>query len=235
MQVDIAIFARAPVAGQAKTRLIPRLGAEGAAALQHALIRQTLHTALAADLGAVSLWCAPDCDHPAFISFSKHFGVPLYPQHGADLGARMFHAFSRLCRQREALVIGTDCPALRAAGLRTAAEALRERNDAVFVPAEDGGYVLVGLRHAVASLFHGIPWGSDRVMDHTRERLRNAGLRWRELPPSWDLDRPEDLDRLRASGLMAEHLDAIEGTSDGRGQTLSPADTWCGTHSEMCK
>lgn len=210
MQVDIAIFARAPVAGHAKTRLIPRLGAEGAAALQHALIHQTLRTTLAANLGAVSLWCAPDCDHPAFIGCSEQFGVPLYPQHGADLGARMFHAFTRLCRRGEALVIGTDCPALSVGELRAAAGALRAANAAVFVPAEDGGYVLVGLRHAVASLFYGIPWGSDRVMDRTRERLRSAGLRWEELAPSWDVDRPEDLDRLRASGLMAEPIDAME-------------------------
>jgi len=210
MTVDIAIFARAPVAGEAKTRLIPRLGAEGAAALQHALIHRALATAVAAELGSVSLWCSPDCEHPAFVSFSKRFGVPLYPQRGADLGARMFHAFSRLCLQREALLIGTDCPALTVAELRTAARALQEGDDAVIVPAEDGGYVLVGLRHPVASLFYGIPWGSDGVMDHTRVRLRSADLRWHELPSSWDVDRPEDLDRLRSSGLMAEAMAVME-------------------------
>jgi len=210
MTVDIAIFARAPVAGQAKTRLIPRLGAKGAAALQHALIRRTLQTALAANLGAVSLWCAPHCEHPAFIECSDRFGVPRYLQHGVDLGARMFDAFSRLCRQREALVIGTDCAALTVAELRAVDEALLEGNDAVFVPAEDGGYVLVGLRHPIASLFHGIPWGSELVMDHTRARLRSAGLRWRELTPLWDVDRPEDIDRLRSSGLMAEPVDVTE-------------------------
>jgi rSAM/selenodomain-associated transferase 1 len=210
MPVDIAIFARAPVAGAAKTRLIPRLGAEGAAALQHALIHRALQTAVAAKVGSVSLWCAPDCEHPAFVGCSEQFGVSLYPQRGTDLGARMFHAFSRLCRRGAALVIGTDCPALTAAELRTAGEALRRGNDAVFVPAEDGGYVLVGLRHAIASLFYGMPWGTDRVMDHTRTRLRNAGLRWHELPTSWDVDRPEDIDHLRASGFIAEPMDATK-------------------------
>jgi uncharacterized protein len=210
MPVDIAIFARAPVAGEAKTRLIPRLGAEGAAALQHAMIRRTLQTALAANLGTVSVWCTPDCEHPAFIDCSERFGVRRYPQHGVDLGARMFHAFSRLCRQREALVIGTDCPALTVAELRAAAQALLEGNDAVLVPAEDGGYVLVGLRHPIASLFYGIPWGTELVMDHTRARLRSAGLRWRELTPLWDVDRPEDIDRLRVSGLMADPVDVTE-------------------------
>lgn len=210
MPVNIAIFARAPVAGDAKTRLIPRLGAEGAAALQQALTHRALQTAVAANAGSVSLWCAPDCEHSTFVDCRDQFGVALYPQHGTDLGARMFHAFTRLCRQGDALVIGTDCPALTVRELRAAAKALQRGNDAVFVPAEDGGYVLVGLRHAIASLFHGIPWGTDRVMDCTRTRLRNAGLRWHELPTSWDVDRPADIDRLRASTLMAEPTGTTE-------------------------
>jgi rSAM/selenodomain-associated transferase 1 len=209
LKVEIAVFARAPVAGHAKTRLIPRLGADGAAAFQHALIHQALRTALAANLGPVSLWCAPDCAHPAFNDCVERFRVALYPQQGADLGARMFDAFSQLCSRGGALVIGTDCPALSVGELRAAADALREDNEAVFVPAEDGGYVLVGLRQAVGSLFVDIPWGVDRVMDQTRNRLRSAGLRWRELAPSWDVDRPEDFDRLRASGLLTELGDAI--------------------------
>lgn len=206
MEVGIAIFARAPVAGQAKTRLIPKLGAKGAAELQRALTRRTLRTALAANLGPVSLWCTPDCEHPAFVACSKQLGVTLFPQHGADLGARMFHTFVQLCRQRAALVIGTDCPALTAEVLRAAAKVLLDGNDAVMIPAEDGGYVLIGLRHPVDSLFHGIAWGRDTVMAETRERLRRAGLRYQELAPSWDVDRPEDLDRLRASGVMAEPM-----------------------------
>ncbi|MEO9163329.1 MAG: TIGR04282 family arsenosugar biosynthesis glycosyltransferase [Casimicrobiaceae bacterium] len=204
MDVDIAVFARAPVAGQAKTRLIPMLGAKGAAELQHALMRRSLTTALAANLGPVSLWCTPDCEHPAFVACSKQLCVPLFPQHDADLGARMFHAFAQLCPQRPTLIIGTDCPALTVDMLRAAANVLLEGRDAVFVPAEDGGYVLIGLRHAVSSLFSGMPWGSETVMADTRERLRRAGLRYRELAPSWDLDRAEDFDRLRASGLMTQ-------------------------------
>lgn len=206
MEVDIAVFARAPVAGQAKTRLIPMLGAEGAAELQHAMTRRALSTAFAANVGPVSLWCAPDCEHPAFVTCSQQLGVPLFPQHGADLGMRMFHTFVQLCPQRAALVIGTDCPALTADTLRAAAKILLDGNDAVMIPAEDGGYVLIGLRHPVASLFYGIAWGRDTVMVETRERLRRAGLRYQELAPSWDVDRPEDLDRLRASSVMAELL-----------------------------
>lgn len=220
MQVEIAVFARAPVPGQTKTRLIPRLGAHGAAALQRILMRRTLETALAANVGPVSLWCAPDCKDPAFVELSELFRVSCYPQRGADLGERMFQAFAHICRRSAALVIGTDCPALTTPELRTAAYALEQGTDAVFVPAEDGGYVLVGLRHAQASLVHGISWGSGRVMDETRERLRRSALRWVELRSSWDVDRPEDLDRLLAG--EPHFQDLIDG---GNVVTRRSADT----------
>ena len=205
----VAVFARAPVPGEVKTRLIPRLGAAGAARLQAALVRRALQTATDAGLGPVSLWCAPDCAHPVLAACRDDFGVSLLPQRGADLGARMGNAFAALCRPRGALLIGTDCPALTVAEIRAAAIALREGHDAVFVPAEDGGYVLVGLARPCAALFEGIAWGSSRVMTQTRQRLHAAGMRWRELAMSWDVDRPEDVARLHASGLMADALHAI--------------------------
>jgi uncharacterized protein len=205
----LAVFARAPVPGEAKTRLIPRLGAAGAARLQAALIRRALRTATDAALGPVSLWCAPDCSHPVFAACRDELDVALAPQCGRDLGARMLHAFTVLCPVQRVLLIGTDCPALTVDALRAAAAALDEGDDAVFVPAEDGGYVLVGLARPIAVLFGDIAWGSDRVMAQTRDRLRAAGVHWRELAPSWDVDRPEDLTRLLASGIMSEALRGI--------------------------
>jgi rSAM/selenodomain-associated transferase 1 len=205
----VAVFARAPVPGVAKTRLIPSLGAMGAARLQAAFIRRAVCTATEAALGPVSLWCTPDCADPVFTACRDDFGVELAPQRGPDLGARMLHAFTVLCPGQPVLLIGTDCPALDVAALRAAAAALEAGDDAVLVPAEDGGYVLVGLARPVAALFDRIAWGSDRVMRESRERLRAAGLRWRELAPSWDVDRPEDLARLAASGIMADALQAI--------------------------
>jgi rSAM/selenodomain-associated transferase 1 len=195
----IAVFSKAPIAGQTKTRLIPMLGAEGAARLQRALLRRALATAFGAGLGPVSLWCAPDCTHAEFRYCREEFGVQLLPQWGADLGMRMFRAVTELCVRRHLLLIGTDCPALTSGELRTAAKALTEGNDAVLIPAEDGGYVLIGLRRPVIEPFADIPWGSENVLSITRERLRRAGLTWQELPSSWDVDRPEDLERLLAS------------------------------------
>ena len=200
--IAIAVFSRAPVPGQAKTRLIPSLGAEAAARLQRAFLRRTLQTAVSAQLGPVSLWCAPGCAHPAFQQCRVDFDLSLHQQCEGDLGKRMVAAFERLCAQYPVLLIGTDCPALMPAHLHSAASALREGDDAVFLPAEDGGYVLAGLRRVESRLFTDMPWGSAEVMAATRRRLLQSALRWREPVLLWDVDDAEDLARLRSSGLM---------------------------------
>ncbi|HEX2255350.1 MAG TPA: TIGR04282 family arsenosugar biosynthesis glycosyltransferase [Afifellaceae bacterium] len=194
----IAAFAKAPVPGYAKTRLAPLLGAEGAAALQAELIARAIDTALAARLGPVSLWCAPDNSHPLFARLAAAHGVQLFDQQGPDLGARMAAAFAALTPDRPLLLIGTDCPALTPDHLRECATGLVSGDDAVFLPAEDGGYVLVGLKEPRPDIFGGIAWGSARVMEETRARLRAAGLSWSEPAVLWDLDEPADYQRYRA-------------------------------------
>lgn len=96
------------------------------------------------------------------------------------------------------LLIGSDCPALHPDDLRRCADALCLGDDAVFLPAEDGGYVLIGLRQVQPRLFEHIEWGTEHVMAQTRERLVELGLCWTEPRTLWDIDRPADLDRLRA-------------------------------------
>lgn len=196
-RADIAIFAKAPVPGYAKTRLAPLLGAEGAAELQAELIGRTVGTALAAGVGPVSLWCAPDRSHPFFARMAAEHGVRLFDQHGPDLGARMAAAFEALASARPLILIGSDCPALTPDHLRNCAEALTRGNDAVFLPAEDGGYVLVGLTRPRPELFAGIAWGRPTVMDESRARLRRARLAWSEPAVLWDLDEPADYTRYR--------------------------------------
>lgn len=196
----VAVFAKAPVPGSVKTRLAPLLGAQAAARLHESLVRQALATAVRARLGAVELWCAPDASHPFFIQCARDSGATLHVQHGADLGARMGHAFARAhAAGRSLVLIGADCPALEVADLLDAAAAL-EAHDAVLVPAEDGGYVLVGLARA-APIFDAMAWGGPGVMAATRDRLRAAGLRWKEMRTLWDVDRPEDYARLQGAGL----------------------------------
>jgi rSAM/selenodomain-associated transferase 1 len=120
-----------------------------------------------------------------------------------DLGKRMHRAFSRLLRKHEgAILIGSDCPALRASDLRAAARALEGGADAVFAPAEDGGYALIGLRRSSPRLFAGIDWGGPTVFAQTRRRLGQLGWRWKKLRMLWDVDRPEDVARLRRERLL---------------------------------
>ncbi|MBV8964239.1 MAG: TIGR04282 family arsenosugar biosynthesis glycosyltransferase [Hyphomicrobiales bacterium] len=192
--LGIAIFARAPVAGTAKTRLIPLLGAERVAALHAALVRKTLASAISATLGEVTLWCAPDTAHPFFEKCRTELKVKLATQAPGDLGERMLGAFK--AQRGPLLLAGSDCPSLLPSHFRRCAEALRSGADAVFLPAEDGGYVLIGLKRPVASLFAGIEWSTERVMEETRVRLRAAALSWSELDTLWDVDRPEDAVRL---------------------------------------
>lgn len=193
----VVIMAKAPVAGLAKTRLIPLLGAQGAAELQAWLLQRTMATALAAGLGPLRLWCAPDTTHPAFGAAGQGRPLTLHRQADGDLGQRMLLAATASMTPAGILLIGTDCPALTSSHLQQAAAALRT-HDATLIPAEDGGYVLLGLRRAAADVFTGIDWGSERVLMQTRLRLRTLGWRWQEQAELWDIDRPEDYARLQA-------------------------------------
>lgn len=199
--VQVAVLAKAPIAGLAKTRLIPALGAQGAARLQRTLTRGALRCAAEARLGPVTLWCAPNADHRFFRALRRTSGLRCLVQPSGDLGARMHTAFRLHCVEGPLLLIGTDCPALRPSHLRKAARALVDGEDAVFYPAEDGGYVLVGLRRPQEALFRNMPWSTAEVMSLSRQRARDAGLRVREFEPLWDVDLPADLPRLQALAL----------------------------------
>jgi uncharacterized protein len=198
MIASIIIFAKAPVPGLAKTRLAPALGADGAAALAARMLEHTVAQAVAAGLGPVEICATPDATHPLFVALALRHAVRLTVQGHGDLGERMHAAFERvLSAGRPALLIGTDAPSLDAAVLRDAAAALCG-NDAVFAPALDGGYVLVGLQQADARCFSGIAWSTPSVMQQTRDRLSAARLAWAELPALADIDEPADLVHLPA-------------------------------------
>jgi len=206
----IIVFAKAPEPGAVKTRLVPMLGAEGAAALHARLVKRTLATLRAASFKHVELHCAPGIDDPFFRFCAGHYGFPLQPQVAGDLGTRMRSAFENaLAAHAGVVLVGTDCPALTARHLRQAERTLHDGADAVFAPCEDGGYALIGLRRVDARLFDGIAWGSDGVMTETRTRLQQLGWNWRELETLWDIDRPEDYQRLMDSGLLDTKRTAV--------------------------
>ncbi len=194
----LAILAKAPLPGQVKTRLIPRLGAEGAARLHRHLVWRTLETAVAATAAeSITLWTSlafpGEPEHAFFDICSAHFGIQLQPQPESDLGLRMYAALAAM--PGPGLVIGCDCPMLDAALLRQCQTALAS-SECVLLPAEDGGYALVGARLIDPRLFQDIDWGTERVFTQTLERLDALG--WRHACPAtvWDIDRPADLERL---------------------------------------
>jgi rSAM/selenodomain-associated transferase 1 len=199
--VTLQVFARNPIAGQVKTRLASAIGDDEAAEIYARFVERTLATSTAARAAGIvdriELWGTPDVDAPAFGTWRNRHGVDLRTQAGADLGARMRNALhSALADGSRALLIGTDCPVLDVDYLAQAVAALDD-HAAVFGPAEDGGYVLVGLARPVDA-FSGIPWSSAGTMAATRSKLTAMRVRWRELPALWDVDSPADLERWQA-------------------------------------
>lgn len=186
-------FAREPVEGAVKTRLIGALSPGQACELHCALVRRTCDTLLAAGLGDVELAVTGSIGHPLFTACLEQGVRGLTRQCGGDLGERMYNAMADgLARYERVLLVGSDCPAIDAAYLEEALRSL-DHVPVVLGPALDGGYVLIGGRRVEPDLFSGISWGGDRVYVQTQERLRALGLRWAELPALADIDRPADL------------------------------------------
>jgi rSAM/selenodomain-associated transferase 1 len=193
----VIVFARAPLPGRAKTRLVPKLGAAGAARLQARLTERALRTAIASRCGPVELHCTPRPGHPFFLRERRELGITLARQSGRDLGERMHRALDAALRKhRYAILIGVDAPELRGRDLRRALRLLRSGCDAVLAPAEDGGYALIACRRAPRPVFERIEWGGSDVYSRTASNLTRLRLNWRALRTVWDIDRPADLERL---------------------------------------
>lgn len=189
----IMVFAKAPVPGQVKTRLIPALGEAGAATLHAAMLEYTLNKVSRLADTAIRLYCQGDMQHPVFRQAADRTALSLHPQQGSDLGERMANAFAEtLPRYHKTLVIGCDCPALSPNDLQTAINALDD-HEAVITPAHDGGYVLLGLRRFSPRIFADIDWSTERVFEQTTRKLDAAGLQWRAFEPRQDIDNPGDL------------------------------------------
>ncbi len=183
-----------------KTRLEPRLGREGAAALYGAFLEDAGRIYLQPGCWASFLYAEPDPAHPLFdAAFPAAWGRER--QTPGDLGGRLAAAFGRefLRGAPAAVAVGADHPALRLSSVREAFAALAAGADAAIIPAEDGGYCAIGLRAGVpvADVFRGMPWSTEALLSRTLDRLAAAGLSWRVLSTGYDVDRPEDLDRLR--------------------------------------
>ena len=200
----IILFAKAPVAGRVKTRLIPALGADGAAQLSRRMLDYALNIAIAADVASLDLCASPAPTHPDWQNIPLPAGIETSDQGDGDLGVRMSRAAQRgLAGGQSVLLIGADCPALGTRHLRAAAAALNH-HDAVLLPAQDGGYLVLGLKTHAASLFENMPWSSAQVAELTLARMAALGWRVAVMEPLPDIDWPQDLIHLPAAFLPAD-------------------------------
>jgi rSAM/selenodomain-associated transferase 1 len=202
MSLRLIVFAKAPVAGKVKTRLIPVLGADGAARLALKMLANTLVAAQTAaqalgESTQLELCGSPEPAHVDWSDLVLPEACHQSTQIEGDLGARMAHAFDQaMAHGHDALLFGTDGPELDATRLLIAARSLRN-HDAVLQPVTDGGYLLLGLRahtrQLAPALFDAIPWSTDQVAAITLRRLQSLGLSVEVLHPLNDIDVPADL------------------------------------------
>lgn len=207
MTPRLVVFAKAPQAGVAKTRLIPALGAQGAATLARRMLLHTLDQALAADAGPVELCMSPPPDDPAWQGVDLPGCITRSAQGEGDLGQRMARAIARVTTPpgQPVLLMGTDCPALSAQRIAEAARALAQY-DTVLVPVADGGYVLIGLHAPCPAIFADMAWSTPTVAALTLQRLATLGQRVWVGPTLHDIDEPADLAHLPPHWALARRL-----------------------------
>jgi len=192
----LMIFCKAPIPGQVKTRLTPSLTDEQATQIHIELSEKTFSLATEKKLCPVQIWCSPSIEHPFFVKTHSAWDVSLKTQQGTDLGQRMLYAFKCALKQFDnAVIIGCDCPSLKHSDLEQAFIALNTNHPITIAPAEDGGYVLIGLNRLEEQLFSDIPWGTSEVLSITKSRINATRLDCLELQQQYDIDTIEDLKR----------------------------------------
>jgi len=192
----LMLFCKAPEINTVKTRLQTQLSAQQALAAHLELTQLSLVRACQIPNCAVQLHCTPSLEHAFFRDCAQRFPISLVIQQGEDIGERMANALATaLLKYPYAVVMGCDCPSLTHQQISQAFEILKTGYDVVIAPAEDGGYVLLGLSSPQPCLFDAMRWSQVEVMAETRLRIQQAQLRAFELPVQWDVDRPEDWQR----------------------------------------
>lgn len=192
----IIIFAKVPLPGFVKTRLIPALGAQGAADLALRMLDSTLMAACDADIGTVELCVSPAIEDSCWHDISLPSRVLTSSQGVGDLGQKLARAAQRALQNNEALLlIGTDCVEMSPALLQAAATCLAD-HDALIHPTTDGGYAVLGLRQYDPSLFSDIPWSSNSVASQTIQRIQHLGWHLFCGATLHDIDVPADLAHL---------------------------------------
>lgn len=195
MAIPCILFAKEPVPGKVKTRLQPRLNPIQAASLYMALVRDTIHTIHRADGFELMIACAPDSAADVFSNFFP--GVPILAQGPGNLGQKMNNVISKVAKESPEglLIVGGDHPGLSTEDLTNLGQGLSE-SLVCLLPTEDGGYAGLALKKPFPELFGNIPWSTEKVLSISLGICKDHGISTRVLNPIYDVDRPEDLDRL---------------------------------------
>jgi uncharacterized protein len=189
----LLIFTRVPIPGQTKTRLIPLLGAQGAADFHQTVLHSTLLKANASDFETVEIWCTTKNDHPFLKQCRLDYSCTMKIQQGNDLGERMHNATdTALAENALVVLIGSDCPAITTDIINRSYQHLYNGKDAVLGPTKDGGYYLIGLNAVKPEIFQDIIWGQGDVAERTRHNFTRLGLDYAELEELIDIDTPGD-------------------------------------------
>ena len=193
----LLIFTKSPILGEVKTRLQPEYSPEQSLAIHKTLLLKTLALTNELDNIDIELCCAPDRNTLFFLECENSYPITLTNQQGVNLGERMAYSLSvALQTHQKVVIIGTDCPELNKDYITQAFNHLNDV-DTVIGPAEDGGYVLLGLQRFAIELCNDFQWGSDAVLAQTRQVLNELSFSYEELGIMHDLDRPEDLARYK--------------------------------------
>ncbi|MGK0441351.1 MAG: rSAM/selenodomain-associated transferase 1 [Pseudohongiellaceae bacterium] len=185
----ILVFAKAPVVGCVKTRLQPVLSPEQSCELHQQLLEHNLAMLKGAGVAPVTLLTAGE--HPCWQLYHDGFNVQLESQIEGDLGERMAQAAVQALRGCDSVILmGSDCPFITKDYLGSAFKFLQQGVEVVFGPANDGGYVLLGLNQVPSALFTGVDWGTERVL---QQSCQNLAPGYMCLPSLTDIDRPEDI------------------------------------------
>lgn len=218
-QSKLMVFSKAPIPGQVKTRLAKTIGDVAAAKVHEYLVRHSLSTVSSLNLAPVELWCAPSSRHLFFQQCRDEFDIVLKEQPEGDLGQRMLHAFSSaLSDAQSAIVIGTDCPSINAGYLYEAFSRINEKQCTVIGPAEDGGYVSLGISQLNPDLFENISWGSELVFEQTCGKVVGET---ELLSLLWDVDDEKDLIRLRQQMVELQLEDDFKAFLETRDESLN--------------
>ncbi len=182
----LIVFAKSPVKGKVKTRLIPELGPGPALEAHIQMVEDTLEMAKGSGL-PLTLWLS----EPNLLGeqWGDQYSIPIRIQQGGDLGIRMLDAISRTIKNRhdKVVLIGSDCPSLQKEDIIFAFLSL-EQNDVTLCPSEDGGYGLIGMKKAHTGIFSNIAWGSPIVMKETLRQINSSGLSVEIGRTIWDVD-----------------------------------------------